>query len=121
MHVVADLSWFWISLMLIAPPAVGVLVAYPCWRKHEVILGNIAGTLVIFGAALAMILRESVEIDRRTRGCLDAGFTCWPQPSAFARYAIYAAVALIEVFALFGWSLRVEHRIRRRHYAPEWR
>ena len=107
--------------MAVAPPLAGVAVAYPCWRRAETILGNIAGTIVIFGAALALILRESVEIERRTRACLDAGFTCWPEPSSFARYAIYAAMALIEVFALFGWSLRVEHNLRRKHYAPEWR
>jgi hypothetical protein len=37
------------------------------------------------------------------------------------RYAIYAFIALIEVFALFTLSLRVEQRIRNRDYAPEWR
>jgi hypothetical protein len=118
---VSDLSWFWIVLMLLAPPAAGMLVAYPCWRRTETILGNVAGTVVIFASALGLILRESVQIDRSTRACLDAGYTCWPEPSAFVRYAIYAAIALVEVFALFGWSLRVEHKIRRRHYAPEWR
>jgi hypothetical protein len=28
---------------------------------------------------------------------------------------------MIEVFALFAWSLNVEARIRNRAYAPEWR
>jgi hypothetical protein len=118
---VNELSWFWIALMATAPPVVGVLVAYPCWRKSEMILGNLAGTIVIFGTAVALIVRESVELNRQIQKCLDAGYTCWPVPSAFARYAIYAFIALVEVVVLFTVSLKVEERMRNRHYAPEWR
>ena len=107
--------------MLLAPPLAGVAIAYPLWQRSETILGNIAGTVVIFAAAIGMILREHVELDRITRRCLEAGYTCWPNPSAFARFAIYAAIGMIEVFALFTYSLTVERRIRRRGYAPEWR
>ena len=116
-----ELSWLWIALMLTVPPVAGVLVAFPCWRKSEMILGNLAGSVVIFGAAIALIVRESVEITRVTQTCLDAGYTCWPVPSAFARYAIYASIAFLEVVALFTVSLRVEAKIRNRQYAPEWR
>ena len=107
--------------MLIVPPAGGALVAFPCWRKSEMILGNLAGTSVIFGSAIALIVRESLEITRVTQNCLDAGYTCWPVPSAFVRYAVYAFIALVEVAALFTVSLKVEERIRNRNYAPEWR
>jgi hypothetical protein len=85
------------------------------------IFGNIAGTAVIFGTAFALILREYVELDRVTRACLDAGSVCWPEPGAFTRFAIYAFIGLIEVFALFGLSLKFERRMRDRDYAPEWR
>jgi hypothetical protein len=115
------LNWQWIALMATAPLIVGVLVALPVWRTTQVILGNLAGTAVIFGSAFALILREFVELERLTRTCLDTGVTCWPEPSAFTRYAIYAFIALIEVFALFTLSLKVEQKIRNRHYAPEWR
>jgi hypothetical protein len=118
---VTGLSWRWIVLMLTAPPAIGVLVAYPFWRRREMIFGNLAGTTVILGAAFALILRESIEIEQVTRQCLQAGYTCWPTPGGFARYAIYAGIGMIEVFALFAWSLNVESRIRNRAYAPEWR
>jgi hypothetical protein len=118
---VTELSWPWIAVMLTLPPVVGLAVAYLVWRMNQIILGNLAGAVVIFGSALAMILRESIELDRLTQRCLDAGYTCWPEPSAFTRYAIYAFIALIEVFGVFAWSLKVEERIRNRNYAPEWR
>ncbi|MGH9144483.1 MAG: hypothetical protein ACRD2I_25375 [Vicinamibacterales bacterium] len=116
-----ELSWRWIALMATAPPLLGLLVAYPCWTKRQPILGNLAGTAVIFSAALALILRESAELDAISRRCLDAGYYCVPSPSAFSRYAIYAFMALFEVFALFTASLSVEDRIRRSGSDPEWR
>ena len=107
--------------MCTAPLPLAAAVASLLWRRNEAILGNLAGTLVIFGSALGFILRESVVLNRLTRQCLDAGLTCWPQPSAFSRYAIYAAIGLLEVIGLFLVSLHVERRMRQRRYAPEWR
>src|SRR3954462_4367825 len=98
--------------MALGPPVAGLLGAYPCWKKRQPILGNIAGTAVIFGAALALILRESAELDAIGRRCLDAGYYCFPSPSAFTRYAIYAFIGLFEVFALFTVSLSVEQKVR---------
>lgn len=115
------LSWAWIAAMIVVPPVAAVLAALPLWRERSMIFGNLVGTLVIVTSAMALIFREYVEIDRVVRGCLDQGLTCWPEPSAFSRYAIYAGVALVEVFALFAYSLRVERKIRDRDYAPEWR
>jgi hypothetical protein len=118
---VNELSWRWIALMVIAPPIVGLLIAYPFWKTRQPVLGNIAGTVVIFGSALALILRESAELDAIGRRCVDAGYYCFPSPSAFSRYAIYAFIALFEVFAVFMVSLKVEEKIRRSGYDPEWR
>jgi hypothetical protein len=118
---VNDLSWNWIALMLAAPPVVSLLVAFPFWRKGGMIFGNIAGTAVIFGTAFGLIMREYVELDRAVQACLDADAVCFPEPSAFTRFAIYAFLGLVEVFALFAFSLRVERRLRDRDYAPEWR
>jgi hypothetical protein len=117
---VNGLSWPWIALMCTAPLPLAAAVAILLWRRNEPILGNLAGTVVIFGSALGFILRESVALNRVTQQCLDAGLTCWPHPSAFSRYAIYAAIGLLEVIGLFLVSLNVERRMRRRHYAPEW-
>jgi len=107
--------------MLIAPPVVSLLVAYPFWRKGGMIFGNIVGTAVIFGTAFALIMREYVELDRATQACIDAGETCWPEPGAFTRFAIYAFIGLAEVFVLFTLSLRAERKMRDRDYSPEWR
>jgi hypothetical protein len=118
---VTELNWFWIGLMVAIPPLVGVLIAFPFWRKGGMIFGNIAGTAVIFGASFSLIMREYVELDRAAQACLDAGSPCFPEPSAFTRFAIYAFIGLIEVFILFALSLKVEKKIRDRDYSPEWR
>lgn len=116
-----ELNWSWIALALTAPPLVGGLIAFPIWQKGQPILGSLAGTIVIFGAAVALIMRERVELDGVSQACLDRGVVCWPDPSAFTRFAIYAFIALFEVMVLFMLSLRVEAKLRRRGYAPEWR
>ena len=118
---VNGLSWFWIAVQGTVPPFVGWLVALPLWVRDQPILGNIAGSIVIFGAGFAMILREHIELDRLSRACLDAGRTCFPHPEAFTRFSIYAFIALFEVIALFTLSLRVDERRRRRGYDPQWR
>lgn len=118
---VHGLSWFWIALALTAPPALGFLAAFLFWRKNQMIFGSIVGTGIIFGAAITFILREYADLDRMTNACLDAGIPCWPEPSAFTRFAIYAFIALFQVLGLFYLSLIVEERVRRRGYAREWR
>ena len=116
----SGLNWGWIALMATAPALAGLAVAWVAWRGSQMILGNLAGTAVIFGSAFALIMRERIELDRFQQTCIDAGFYCLIQPSPFERFAVYAFVALAEVFALFAWSLRFERRQRAR-YAPEWR
>ena len=116
-----QLSWGWIGLMATVPFVVAVALAYPFWRTTEATLGNILGTAIIFASAFGMIWREHVVLDRIVQACLEQDTVCWPQPAAFTRFAIYAFIGLFEVFALFMLSLRVEERIRRRDYSPEWR
>jgi hypothetical protein len=115
------LAWGWIALDLTVPAVVAFTLAYPFWRAQQPIFGNLVGTVVIFATGIALILREYVVIDRAVQACLDNGAPCFPHPSAFTRFAIYAFIALAEVIALFLFSLRVEEKIRRRGYAPEWR
>jgi len=106
--------------MATVPPLVAVLLALPLWRSRQMTFGSVIGTAVIFGTAMGLILREYVELDRIAQDCLDAGTICWPDPSAFTRFAVYASIGLVEVFALFFLSLKFEERRRRRDYAPEW-
>jgi len=117
----AGLNWYWIALGSTLPLIVGILLAMPFWRGGQSILGNILGTAVMFGSAIGLILREYVEIDQIVSRCLEDGTPCWPNPSAFTRFAVYAFIGLIQVFILFSLSLRAEERNRRRDYAPEWR
>lgn len=118
---VTSLNWSWIALELTVVPLLALLVAMPLWRRTEVILGNVAGTGIIFASAFGLIWREYVVIDRITKECLEAGAVCWPEPSAFTRFAVYGFIALVEVFAMFSFSLWIEERRRHRDYAPEWR
>jgi hypothetical protein len=115
------LNWHYIALALTVPPLVGLLAALPFWWKAWMTFGNIVATGVVFGSAIGLILREYVELDRLTQACLDAGNVCFPAPSAFTRFAIYAFIGLLEVIVLFSLSLVVEGRVRSRQYAPEWR
>jgi hypothetical protein len=115
------LSWFWIGLRVTAPPIVGWTIAWLFWRIDQPIFGNLAGSAVLFASAFALIMREHVQIDRAVRQCLDQGFTCFPEPSAFTRFAIYASIGMLEVIALFASSLSVEAKRRRRGYDPQWR
>ena len=114
-------NWFWISIALTAPMAVGLLVAWPVWLTGQPILGNIVGTLVIFGAAIGLIMREHADLDRIVQTCIEQGTTCWPTPAAFTRFALYAFIGLGQVIALFSISVGIETRQRRKRYAPEWR
>jgi hypothetical protein len=118
---VNQLNWHYIAFAVAAPPLVGLLFALPFWWKGRMTFGNVVATGVVFGSAIALILREYVEIDRLTQECLDAGTVCWPVPSAFTRFAIYAFIGLMQVIALFSLSVVVEDRARRRQYSPEWR
>ncbi len=102
------------------PPVVALLVALPFWRRNQPVFGSLAGTVVLIGVAFGLIMRDYVEIDRLVQACLDEGIVCWPAPSAFTRFAIYAFIALLEVCALFLLSLQFEERARRRNYAQEW-
>jgi hypothetical protein len=118
---VNGLSWHWILLGATAPAFIALLVAFPFWWKEQPILGNLAGTVILFGAAFALIMREHFVLEHGVIDCLDTGLPCFPNPPAFTRYAVYAFVALFQVIALFTLSLKVEHKRRRRGYDPEWR
>ena len=118
---VNELNWLWIAIAVTVPMLAGLLVAWPIWLTSQPILGNIAGSIVIFSAAIGFIMREHAELDRIVQACIEQGTTCWPTPSAFTRFALYAFIGLAQVIALFTISISVETRQRRRAYAPEWR
>ena len=115
-------NWNWIVFSLTLPPIVGGLLALPFWLKDQAIFGNIFGTVILFGSAFGLIMREHIELDRLIKVCLDSGKEiCDPDPSPFNRFAIYAFIALAQVIVLFSLSLKVDEKVRRRGYAPEWK
>jgi len=118
---ITGLNWFWIAVAATLPMVVGFLIAWPIWLTGQPILGNIAGSMVIFGAAVGLIMREHAALDRVVLACIEQGTTCWPTPSAFTRFAAYAFIGLAQVMVLFTASVSVETRQRRRRYSPEWR
>jgi hypothetical protein len=105
----------------VLPLAGGLLAAWPIWLTGQTMLGNIAGTIVMFGSAVGLIGREHAELDQIVQACIEQGTTCFPTPSAFTRFAVYAFIALGQVMVLFTVSVRVETRQRRKGYSPEWR
>ena len=72
------LNWTWLAIELTIVPAAAWLAALPIWLKEQPIFGNIAGTIVIFGAAFALIMREHIELTQMSSACIDQGFTCFP-------------------------------------------
>lgn len=122
MHIQPNgLAWHWIELQALIPLILAILVAYPFWHQGHAIFGNLVATVVLFGAAFGLIMRERIELDRISGACLDRGYYCFPNPPAFDRFAVYSFVALIQVFLIFYLSIRVEEHRRGRGYAPEWR
>jgi hypothetical protein len=119
--VVEGLNWSWILVALTVPLAGALVLAWPIWLTGQPILGNIAGSTVLFGSAVALIMREHAELDRVVQACIEQGTTCWPEPSAFTRFAVYAFIALAQVILVFTLSVSVEHKQRRKRYSPEWR
>jgi hypothetical protein len=119
--VVSHLNWFWITIAIVVPPLLALIVAALLWRTGQVTLGSVFGTAIIFAFGIGLILREYVELDHVTQACLEAGTTCFPQPPAFTRFAIYASIAMVDVFGLFTLGLKIDERVRNRGYAKEWR
>ena len=77
------LNWYWIGLEASVVPILGVLFALPLWLKEQPVFGNIAGTVVIFGSAFALIMREHMQIEAMVGTCLEGGIPCFriPTPS----------------------------------------
>lgn len=117
----SGLAWHWIEFQAVIPFIAALIVAYPFWHQGHPIFGNLVATVVLFGAAFGLIMRERIELDRIAAGCFDKGYFCFPDPSAFTRFAVYSSIALVQVFLLFYISIHVEERRRSRQYAPEWR
>ena len=116
------MSWYWIAVALIAPTVLGFLTAWPLWRNGQGTFGSTVGASVIFMCAAALIGREYTELERLSEACIEAtGYECIFSPSAFTRFAIYAAIGLVEVFLLFDQGIKADRRAYRRQFPSEWK
>ena len=116
------MSWYWIAVALVVPTALGFLVAWPLWRSGQGTFGSTVGASIIFMGGAALIGREYTELERLTEACLEAtGSECIFEPSAFTRFAIYAGIALVEVFFLFDRGIKADQRAYRRQFPSEWK
>jgi hypothetical protein len=115
-------NWLWLAVAATVPLAFGFLIAWPFWRKGMTTFGSSVGAGIIFMAGAALIGREFTELERLTEQCLaETGFECVFKPSAFARFAVYAGIALVEVFILFDASIAADRRHYRKHFPSEWK
>ena len=116
------MNWFWIAIALVGPTALGFLVAWPLWRNGQGTFGSTVGASVIFMCAAGLIGREYMELERLTEACIEAtGYECLFEPSPFMRFAIYAGIALVEVFFIFDAGIRADQRAYRRQFPSEWK
>jgi len=115
-------NWLWLAVAGTVPLAIGFLIAWPFWRKGMTTFGSSVGAGIIFMAGAALIGREFTELERLTEQCLaETGFECVFKPSAFARFAVYAGIALVQVFILFDASIAADRRHYRKHFPSEWK
>ena len=110
-----EMSIAWLAVGLVLPLAAGLVVAYPLWKRRvSDDMGSIAASGVVFVFAVLFIAREYGEVLAATSRCLAASYACRFRPEPFVRYAIYAGIAMAQVFAIFSVGLAMEERQRRR-------
>ena len=115
------MNWLWIGVAIVAPTALGFLTAWPLWRRGQGTFGSTVGASVIFICGATLIGREYAELEQLTAACIEAtGYECIFEPSAFTRFAIYAGIALLEVFILFDAGIKADHRAYRRQFPSDW-
>jgi hypothetical protein len=108
------LSWTWIGLALAVPLLLALVVAIPLWLWRQGFMGNIIGSGIVLTGALFFIQREYLFLKGKRDACIRAATICRVSPDDFMRFAIYAGIGFLQVFALFWISLVLEERMRRR-------
>ena len=112
----------WLVIVAVgAATLLGFLVAWPLWRMGHGTFGSTVGASVIFICGAIFIGLEYTELERMSAACLEeTGYDCVFSPSAFTRFAVYAGIALIEVFVLFDRGISADRRAYRKRFPSEW-
>jgi hypothetical protein len=99
--------------MFLVPTVTAIAVASFFWGAgRDSTPGSVAGVFVILAAFLAAFTREYADVIEKKLECLRTGTMCVFEPSEFQRYAVYAAVAFLDIAIVFLLGLRVESRRR---------
>ena len=109
-----SLSLTWVFVAALVPITFALLLARPLWhRRVRDEGGTIAGAAVVFACSVALIGREFSHVLKVSAACVAREVACHFEPEPFTRYAIYAGIGMLQVFALFMIGLSVEERLRR--------
>ena len=107
------LSFAMVASAAAIPLTLAVLAAWPLWKRHvRDEMGSILGAFIAFACAIGFIAREFGQVLRTSKRCVELGVICRFEPSDFTRYAIFAGIAMAQVFVLFlvGASIEARHR-----------
>ena len=108
------LNHTWMLTAAIVPLIVGLIVAWPLWRRRvSDDMGSVLAAGVILVLISALVVREYGEVELITQQCRLKEIPCHFRPQPFVRYVLISAIGMCQVFVVFVTGLRFEERLRR--------
>jgi len=103
-------GWVEILIALVAPTALGLLAAWPLWRRREGDIGNAVGAGVVFASMIFLMGMSYVTQQRENAQCAAGLIPCVSRVNAHMPFLTFALIAVIDACAVFWIGLRVEER-----------
>lgn len=112
------MGWSQILIVLVAPTALGLLVAWPFWARRQEVVGNAVGAGVLF-AAIIFLIGSTFVADMRADAACTAGLArCGSRVDAHMPFLTYAFLGIVDACVLFWISLKVEERHAPKSWLP---
>jgi hypothetical protein len=111
-------SWTAAAFALIAPTALGLLVAWPFWWRRQEVIGNAVGAGVLFAVIIFLIGADFVTQQRENARCAAGLVHCVSRVNAHMPFLLYAFFGIVDACALFWISLIVEERRAPKSWLP---